>query len=207
MLDPHSCTRLIVYGGTFDPPHVAHVRLPFAAAEQIRADGVLYVPAGRPPHKPDEDRTPAPHRLAMLRLALGERDDAAICTCELDRNGPSYTWQTLAHLRESLGRAIELRLLIGMDMALIFHQWQQPGRICELADPLVMLRPPHDARRFIQALPDPWRAFWRERIVPVPALDVASLRRALARGDRTAAEPWLDREVLDYIAQQRLYAR
>jgi len=209
MLDPHQCTRLIVYGGTFDPPHIAHVRLPFAAAEQIGADGVLYIPAGRPPHKPDEDRTPGSDRLAMLRLALGDRDAAAICTYELDHDQPSYTWKTLEHLRDTLGVAVDLRLLIGMDMALIFHEWKRPERILELADPLVMLRPPHEASQFIEQLPADWRDFWSERIVNVPAFDVASsdLREALARGDRAAVEPWLEPEVLSYIERRGLYAR
>ncbi len=209
MLDPATCQRLIVYGGTFDPPHRAHVALPFAAAEAIDADGVLYVPSGQPPHKLDTQRTDPAHRLAMLRLALGDREDYAICTYELDHDGPSYTWRTLKYLREQLGETIDLRLLIGLDMALIFHDWRRPERIVELCDPLVLLRPPHDRAGFLESLPDDWRAFWRERIVEAPEMDVSSraIREAIASGDHTLAERWLAPEVLAYIDAHDLYAR
>ncbi len=209
MLNPQGCRRLIVYGGTFDPPHKAHARLPFHVADRLDADGVLFVPAGEPPHKADDDRTPAHDRLAMLRLAVGDRDDAAICTYEIEHAGPSYTWKTLEHLRQKLGDAVDLRLLMGMDMAMIFHRWERPERVVELADPLVLLRPPHDRPAFFAELPPRWRDFWASRIVEAPELDVASseLRAALVSGDRATAERWLAPAVLGYIATHGLYAR
>lgn len=207
--DPASAGRLVIYGGTFDPPHRAHVELPRAAAAAIDADGVLYVPAGRPPHKLAHQQTDARHRLAMLERALAGLDNVAISTFEIDQPGPSYTVATLEHLRKSLGDRVEFRLLIGVDMALVFAKWHQPDRIEQLAQPLVMARPPHDRQRFVDALPADQRDRWRGRIVDLPLLAISSteLRRAIA--DHGVEAP-LAREALApavrrYIAEHGLY--
>lgn len=205
MLDPRTCKRLVVYGGTFDPPHRGHVELPFAAARAVAADGVLYVPAGQPPHKPDHPVTGAHHRLAMLQLALGDRPDAAIVTYELDNPGVSYTVKTLEHLRDTLGPGVELRLLIGADMASCFHQWKQPERIVELAEPLVMLREPYDKARLLQSLGPQWAG----RFVGIPMIHVSSteLRQKLAerRYDDPRVTDLLPPSVLRYIRENHLY--
>jgi nicotinate-nucleotide adenylyltransferase len=208
MLDPRSCRRLVIYGGTFDPPHGAHTTLPFVAADRIDADGVMYVPGGQPPHKSPEYAA-AEHRLAMLRLALGDREDAAICTWELEQTGPTYTCRTLEHLRDELGLAVELRLLIGADMALIFDTWRHAEQVAAAAEPLVMLRPPYDRQRLLAELPADQRDRWADRLTDVPAIDVSSsaLRQRLEAGqydDRLVVE-MLAPSVLDYIRCRELY--
>lgn len=197
-----------MYGGTFDPPHRAHVALPAIVAEKVGAAGVIYVPARRPPHKPADNRTPAEHRLAMLQRALAGQPHARVDTCELDRVGPSYTVDTLRDLRRRHGEAAELRLLIGADMALIFDEWREPEAIERLAEPIVMLRPPHDRDALLDALPPATRPRWATRIVPVPLIDVSSsaIRRAAAEGrlDQVAGD--LPPGVADYIREHHLYA-
>lgn len=209
MFDPAQAQTLVVYGGTFDPPHRAHTELPSFVAERIGADGVLYVPAGRPPHKADLDQTPAEHRLAMLTLALDGVPRTAISTWEIDQPEPSYTYRTLEHLRRTFGDTIALRLLVGMDMALTFDQWAEPGRIEQLAEPVVMVRPPHDRAAFLAALPDAQRDRWASRVVEAPPMDVSSteLRRALRDrdADATVVREMLDPRVLTYIRRHGLY--
>lgn len=198
--------RLLIYGGTFDPPHRAHLELPFVVKQKLDFDGVIFVPAGQPPHKPAADRTPGAHRLAMLRLALGEREDAAICTWELDRSGPSYTYRTVEALADHLGPSATLRLLIGADMALIFDKWARPAVIERRAEPVVMIRPPHDQRSLLRRLSaDPWAS----RLVEVPPIDISStdLRRRLAEHgvEDPAVRAALPAAVMEYIAAHRLY--
>ena len=118
--------HIILFGGSFDPPHVAHVALPMAARQAVGADVVAYVPAAKAPHKLDKVQTDPKHRLAMLRLALGDVKHAMILTDEIDRAAggePSYTVDTLTALREKLGKDVKLRLLIGADQVRIFERF------------------------------------------------------------------------------------
>jgi nicotinate-nucleotide adenylyltransferase len=213
MLDPTRCRRLVIYGGSFDPPHRAHMELPFDAAKQIGADGVMFVPTGSPPHKPGPI-APGEHRVNMLRAALGDRKAAAISTFEIDREyKASYTVDTLDHFRAELGEAVELRLLIGADMAAMFYQWRQPRRIIELAEPVVMMRPPLDVEALLAELPDELsdaeRAAWRGRVIACPQIDVAStaLRERLAAGEYESEDvrSQLPGPVLEYIRREGLY--
>ncbi|HEX7010263.1 MAG TPA: nicotinate (nicotinamide) nucleotide adenylyltransferase, partial [Phycisphaeraceae bacterium] len=156
MTDLRDAQRLIVFGGSFDPPHLAHVALPELVRQKIGADLVAYVPAGRAPHKLDQPQTPAHHRLAMLRLALADSPRCVILTDEIERASqglPSYTVDTLEALRGRLGPNVRMWLLIGADQWRIFSQWKSPRRIMELAQPLVMIRPPDTAESLSASLP------------------------------------------------------
>jgi nicotinate-nucleotide adenylyltransferase len=165
-----------MFGGSFDPPTLAHTTLPPLAARLLECDEIVYVPANVNPLKAEHPPAPAEHRLEMLKLALKgtrtpvpsaapsygagtARDDAApsqarrpaqvrIETLELDRPGPSFTIDTLDALRRRFGATARLFLLLGVDQALEFHRWKDWQRILELATPAVMLRPPWDEKSF-----------------------------------------------------------
>ncbi|MDX2114555.1 MAG: nicotinate-nicotinamide nucleotide adenylyltransferase [Planctomycetota bacterium] len=142
---PAGVRMLLVFGGTFDPPHRAHLELPMAALAACGGDWVLYVPAGRSPHKADGPRAGDADRVEMLRAGLeeiGAAGRASIGTLELDRPGPSYTVETLEALRGEIPAGCVMRLLIGADQARVFHSWREARRIIGLAEPLVMPREP-----------------------------------------------------------------
>lgn len=208
-MDLSACSRVVIFGGSFDPPHVAHVALPLMVAEALDADGLIYIPAGRAPHKTDAVQTPPHHRLAMLRLAVAHVPRAVVLTDEIDRveatGKPSYTVETLEVLRQRLGDRVEMRLLIGADMARMFHQWRSPLRIAQLAEPVVMLRLPDTEESLLAALPAGEREAWRGRLVPLPAMGVSSseIRRRVSLGQGiTGLVPPL---VEDYIRRHGLY--
>jgi nicotinate-nucleotide adenylyltransferase len=129
-------TRTLLYGGSFDPPHVAHVRLPFNAMESLGFDRVLYVPAFQSPLK-GPTHTSDTHRLAMLELALTDCVWAEISTIELERGGTSYTIDTIESLQHGDD---EYRLLIGADQWGQFEQWKRWEDILRLANPVIMPR-------------------------------------------------------------------
>ncbi len=199
----------LVFGGSFDPPHVAHVELPGRVRQRVGADVVLYVPAARSPHKADRDPTPAKHRLAMLRLALADQPAARILTDELDRAGdgrPSYTVETLERLRERLPDHVELRLLIGADQARTFETWREPERIVALAEPLVMVRPPDTAESLLASLADgASRRAWADRLVDVPRIEASSteVRRRVRGGE--PIDGLVPAAVARYIEDHGLY--
>lgn len=189
-MDLTSYQRLLFFGGSFDPPQVAHVVQPRYVLEKLGFDAVLYVPAAVSPHKLDRPPTPAHHRLAMLRLALHDQPHALILTDELERfertGRPSYTVETLESLRPRLAAGATLRLLIGGDQLPQFPRWREHERIIQLAEPLVMVRPPDTRDALLASLgSEREREAWSGRLVEIPQIDVsATMVRERASADR-----------------------
>ena len=125
-----------VFGGTFDPIHVAHLAVAQEAAESLGLERVLFVPAGQPPHKPGLEITSGRHRLAMVELAVAGNERFAASRQELDRAGPSYTVVTLEALRTSrlaAGASTDLVLILSAEAFLGLMTWRDPRRVLELA--------------------------------------------------------------------------
>jgi nicotinate-nucleotide adenylyltransferase len=201
--------RVLIFGGTFDPPHLAHVTLPPLVARRLDCRRIVYVPAAANPLKTQPPLTPAHHRLAMLRLAVAQVPDAEITTIELDRPPPSYTVDTLAALRQRFGIDAVLFLLMGSDQALAFPRWKQWQRILELAVPAVMVRAPLDqdewGAQLAQVYSPPEAKRWLDWSVPVPQMEICAteLRRRLAAGED--ARGLIQPPVLAYIREHGLY--
>lgn len=200
--------HILIFGGSFDPPQRAHVALPREAARILRCTRVLYVPNASNPLK-DQPPAPAEHRLAMLRLVVPDVPGAEICLLELEREGPSYTVETLRELRQRFGPATRMHLLLGSDAALSFPRWRQPQEILSLATPAVVLRPPETRESFgrsLRQMHDPVQAdFWLRCLLDVPMVDVSAteVRRRLAAGEPVG--DLLTPEVERYIRTKALY--
>ncbi|MHC4220696.1 MAG: nicotinate (nicotinamide) nucleotide adenylyltransferase [Planctomycetota bacterium] len=200
---------LLIFGGTFDPPHVAHTALPPLVARRLGCARILYVPAALNPLKTGLVAAPAEHRLAMLRLALDRVPDAEISRLELDRPGPSYTVDTLEALHAQVEPGTELHLLIGSDQALTFEKWKRWQRILELATPVVMVRPPLDEESYRRRLQETYSAEqarrWLDWTAAVPYMDIdaTGLRQRLAEGSDVRG--MLPPAVLAYIRENGLY--
>jgi len=134
--------RIAVYGGSFNPPHLGHVRAARAALEQLRPDRLLLIPAAEPPHKTLAAGSPdGAARAAMTELAFRELPGAEVSDMELRRAGPSYTADTLSELA-ALYPGAELILLMGTDMLLTLEQWYDYRRILSLAAVAAFARNP-----------------------------------------------------------------
>lgn len=188
-------TRLLVFGGTFDPPHLAHARAALAALAALRHDRVLFVPAACSPFKEDAGTSDAAHRLAMLRCALQDQPWAEISTLELDRGGRSYMIDTIEHLASSLGEDTAMRLLIGQDQIADFDGWKRAEELMALADPVVL------PRSEAEAVP----AAWADRLLEIDAIDVSStdIRERVAQG--ASIDGLIAPSVAEYIARHGLY--
>jgi len=197
---------LLVFGGTFDPPHARHVQMARLAADAVGADDVLVVPAAVNPQRTGAPPSPAEHRLAMVRLAFAADPRARVDDREIRRGGPSFTVDTLESIAVEHPGA-RLRLLLGGDQAINFASWRSPERIEALAEPVVVPRPPMDAaslRHELAARTGGDR--WTGRVLPVMPVDVRStdLRAALAHG-HTPSASLLDPAVAAYALANRLY--
>jgi len=211
---PSDARAVLVFGGAFDPPHRAHIALPQMVAERVGADWVLYIPAAAPPLKEGPEAS-GEDRIAMLEAALGPEARASVTDIELVRGGRSYTVDTLTELRDRLPDKT-LRLLIGADQARQFHKWRDAQRVIDLAEPVVMLRPPHDDRAAILAEVAPhWTgehlAGGERRFVEGPTREggPTEARRLLHEQGAEAErlEELLPVGVLEVIRSRRLYSR
>lgn len=133
--------RVGIFGGTFDPPHLGHVSVARDVADDLGLDEVIWMPAGRSPHKPDADLTRSDVRLAMVRAAADVDPRFSVDDRELKREGPSFTIDTLREVRHgALGADVELFLIIGMDQYRSFESWRDPDGIRALVTLAVMDR-------------------------------------------------------------------
>lgn len=132
--------RIGVLGGTFDPIHKAHIALASAAMQQANLDRVLFVVAACPPHKRGYVRLDAEQRYELVQAALAGEPGLEPSRIELDREGPSYTADTLAQLQEQHPGS-ELFLILGMDAVHDLPRWHQPEMILHRAHILAAVRP------------------------------------------------------------------
>ena len=216
-----AAARIGVFGGTFDPIHIGHLRSAEEAREQLGLASVLFIPAADPPHK-NRRLTPAVHRLAMTRLATARHPAFRVSTIEIERGGRSYTVDTLRGLRERLPAGTRLTLLLGLDAFRDIGTWKDYRTLFTLADLAVWSRPPHDIRAPLGLLPVAARrdfCYVRNdktlrhrtgthiRFVTVTALDVSAsdIRLRLQRG--RSIRYLVPSSVERYLSRHRLYPR
>jgi nicotinate-nucleotide adenylyltransferase len=147
-------TGLGVMGGTFDPIHLGHLAIAEEAREALGLDSILFVPAGRPPHKRAQDVSPAEDRVAMVRIAIEDNPAFELSRIEVDRDGPSYTVGTLEEL--ALETGAELTLILSAETFVQLPTWHEPARLFAAASMAVV---PRDG----YPVPDP---SWLEEAFP-----------------------------------------
>ena len=128
-----------IFGGTFDPIHYGHLRTAFEMLQALRFGEIRFVPSGDPPHR-GETYAPAPLRLEMVRAATANEPSFVVDDCELQRNGPSYTVDTLAAMRQEQPDA-SMGLILGMDAFLGLTSWHRWDEILNYAHIVVAHRP------------------------------------------------------------------
>jgi nicotinate-nucleotide adenylyltransferase len=194
-----AASRIGIFGGTFNPIHVGHLR----AAEEVREaqglDEIRLVVAALPPHKEVGGVVAAAHRLRMVELAVAGVPGFRASGLELERPGPSYSIDTIRDVAREVGPTYRIVFVIGFDAFRDFHTWRDYAAIFGLCDVVVVTRPPWPERLDPEVIPVAARdAFWydsssesfRHRsghvltLQRITSLDVsaAALRARLAAG-------------------------
>ncbi|MBS1253965.1 MAG: Nicotinate-nucleotide adenylyltransferase [Anaerolineales bacterium] len=193
-----------VLGGTFDPPHIAHLIAAEEARVQLSLERVFFMPAGTPPHKLGEHITVSEHRVEMVRRAVASNPHFCVSLVDVERSGPSYTVETLHLLRERWGAGTEIYFIVGMDMLADLSNWRQPREVVSLCRLAVVDRPGFDISReeLESILPGISR---NVESVSMPLLNVSStgLRRRVREG-RTIRY-YVPADVEAYIQAHSLY--
>lgn len=190
-----------IFGGAFSPFHNGHLRLAIEALERLKLDQVRLIPTANPVHRA-EAAIDARRRLAWIQCAIEGEHRLVADDCEISRDGPSYTVDTLKGLSEQFPRARRV-LLIGADAFSHFHSWHRWGEILELAEltvvkrPGVALSPPAEAASVLAG---------RYQVLEIPLLEISStlLRHKLRNG--LSLRGLLPQPILDRLTQADLAA-
>lgn len=168
-----------LFGGSFNPPHVAHLIVAEVARDQFGFDEVWWIPNATPPHKSQDDLAAVNHRLEMTRRAVAENPAFQVCDIEVERSGVSYTVETVRALQDQHPNT-DFGLLIGSDSLDHFAEWHKPDEIAERV-PLVVYKRPG----VIDAVPES-RFANHVRFVAAPVMEVSGTEiRSRCRAGRS----------------------
>ena len=196
--------RIGIFGGTFNPPHIGHMRAAACAVEHLHLDRLMLIPNGIAPHKTVSPGATGAQRLEMLRMSAEGIEKAELSDLELRREGKSYTVDTVAQLRAEHPDD-ELILLMGTDMFLSFDQWYRPEEILKEVTLGVFYRGEKQEQSAIDAQKAKLESQGAKvELVRNPVTEISSsdLRRMLVFG---CADPFLCPGVGDYIRENHLY--
>ncbi|NLK07213.1 MAG: nicotinate-nucleotide adenylyltransferase [Firmicutes bacterium] len=196
-----------VMGGTFDPIHYGHLAAAEEAKEAFNLDQVIFVPAGIPPHKDEQQVTSAHHRYLMTLLAIMGNPGFEISRVDLDRKQVTYTVDTLRDLRRLLPEC-ELYFITGADAILEILSWKAADEVLSLAEFIAVTRPGYGLDQLAVALGPLYESF-KERIhiLTMPPMGISStdIRERLAK-DRSIRY-LLPEIVINYIHKEGLYSK
>ncbi|WP_460304859.1 nicotinate-nucleotide adenylyltransferase [Actinocorallia aurea] len=190
--------RVGIMGGTFDPIHHGHLVAASEAAHLFGLDEVVFVPTGQPWQKADKKVTAAEDRYLMAVIATASNPRFRVSRVDIDRSGPTYTYDTLLDMRAELGPDTELYFITGADALAQMLTWRNAERMFDLARFVGCTRPGH-------VLADPGLPEGRVDLVEVPALAISSTE---VRDRVRAGEPvWylVPDGIVQYINKNALY--
>ncbi len=213
--------KLGIMGGTFNPIHLAHLRVAEEARDALQLDEVVFIPAYKPPHKMSTDLAPFVHRLNMVALAVTDNPHFGVSDIEGRLGGISYTVRTIKKLKEKFYYStIEIHYFIGADAFVEIETWWKYMELFELANMVVLTRPGHSIYEIRTFLLDKIsNAYeWCEKtssfshsklkkvfIIPVTNLDISASKIRTLLQEQKSARYLLPDKVRDYIERYKLY--
>lgn len=199
--------RLGIMGGTFDPIHYGHLVAAEMARAKFNLSKVLFIPTGKPPHKQRRDISEGSLRYEMVKRAIEDNEFFEISPLEIEREGPSYTVDTLRILRRIYSEH-ELYFITGSDALLEIFSWKEAEEIFRLIQFIGAARPGFDAREFFLKVQQENPAV-RDKIhyLEVPALAISStdIRSRVRRGE--PIRYLLPESVRLYLEEMKLYRK
>lgn len=196
--------KILIFGGTFNPPHLGHELMAELAYRAIGPDRMIIIPAFTPPHKEVEAGSPYPEqRLELCKAAFGKFGFAEVSDIELRRANKSYTVDTLAELRKVYSND-EFFLLIGSDSLIHFTEWRKFDEIMKGSFLVVVSRETDDYPELSKTA-DEYRVLYGAKVIILrsePLVLSSSEIRAGNLSEATVSKP-----VLEYIKQNYLYER
>ena len=197
-------SRIGLFGGTFDPPHLGHLILASEAQTQLELDRLLWILTPEPPHKQEQQITPVAHRLSMVNLAIADNSAFELSSIELDRPGPHYTLDTIKLIGKQNPGA-DIVPIIGGDSLRDLPKWHRPQEIVLACHWIGVMRRPNDKSNLDELERELPGISSKIHYVDAPLLEIASheIRSRIAIGK--SVRYYLPSNVYDYINQHHIY--
>ncbi len=187
--------RIGIFGGSFDPVHVGHLALAELAREQLGLDTIFFVPAKCPPHKLERRLAAAGERVKMLQLCIDTKDN--VSRFELERNGTTYTWQTLKYFRARFPGG-KLFFIVGGDSVNELGGWKRPELISKLCTVAAGMR---SGTKF--TVPRIFDGKIVKLSGKIPGISSTGIRAGIEAGK--SIETLVAKPVAEYITKHQLY--
>jgi nicotinate-nucleotide adenylyltransferase len=194
--------RYGVFGGAFNPVHMAHLIIAEDVRQQMHLDKVLFIPYSNPPHKNSEELLNAEYRLQMLRFAVEGNPFFEISDIEIHSalNSRTYTVDTLMKLRELYkSDGVKFYLIIGLDNLIELHTWKDPGKLFLLSEVVVLNRPGY----FIQSVENEYSR--RVVYIPAPNIDISASDIKNKIREKKSIKYLVPEKVEEFILENNLY--
>lgn len=197
--------KIGIMGGTFNPIHNGHLFLAENAYEQIGLDEILFMPSKNPPHKAKPDMVTDQQRVDMIALAIHGNPHFTLSTIELEREGFTYTADTLTLLKKAQSE-VRYYFIVGADSLLMMHQWYQPQIIFDQCTVVAAARDQVDITRLsgcAEELKERYHADILLVQMPTVQISSADIRKRIAQNK--TIRYYLPEQVMEYIEKHRLY--
>ncbi len=206
MIMHQSFNKIGIFGGTFNPIHYGHLIIAETVRECFSLDKVLFIPTGQPPHKPDTEVTDSEHRYEMVRLAIASNKFFEASRVEIDREGYSYTIDTLGELRKEYGMEAGLFFIVGADVVPELITWKDFRSVFLLCEYIAVLRPGY-GRKALEAVIEQYKKEYdiKIHIIETPMIDISSsnIRERCSRGK--SIRYLVSEGVAEYIYSEGVY--
>lgn len=185
--------KIGIYGGSFNPPHIAHLTCAQWAVEQLELDLLLFMPSGIPPHKNNKQTISGKYRKDMVELAISDNDKFTMESIEVDTNEKQYTFDTIQKLKAKYPND-QLYFIVGGDMVDYLHTWYRIDELVKLVQFVGMNRPNSTMKTDYPVL-----------LIDSPMLDVSSslIRERVKTGK--SIKYLVNDDVIAYIEREKLY--
>ncbi len=194
-----------IMGGTFNPIHLAHLYIAYEAKEQLNLDKVIFIPAGNPPHKKNNGIIDAEYRYNMVKKAIDGYEDFIISDYEVNKNGYSYTYETLKYLKNKYYDT-EIFFISGGDSLMDIEKWREPEQVLKNCTFVAFNRGVYTKEILSEQKKkheDKYKC--KITLLDVVDIDISSsiIRKRIQDGKRV--DFFLSKEVKDYIEENALY--
>lgn len=192
-----------IFGGTFDPIHIGHLIIAEQAYNRFDLSKVVFMPAGNPPHKNNQELTPVELRLQMVKLAIQDNKHFTVSDWEIKKNEPSYTAETLRHFNDKYQE--EIYFIIGADSLLDIPNWKEPEFLMENGNFIVARRPNFSLEKILK------RVFFKSYrdnlyLMNSSLIDISSsLIRKNIKNNKSIRYMTLD-SIINFIEKENIYS-